>query len=902
MTVGLTMITAKDCNQEDVGKIRSLEVIEVSLRNQIQGMEVFRGRVFDLTGQVMDELLPFEEELKEELERRRISLPSNRQEAKNRIKEWDSENSLEAMKKYYSNKEYKEVIQIFGNLYRIINDDVEIHNLRIRSHYNLSEDEECISACELALEHIPDYHDARRFIGRCSIRNGDNERAMTIFNELAEIFPLDVDSLIMLMRLHYGAKNLEESFDYCRLLLEIEPDNNLALLMKCRILQATANWRDLLDVSKRLLELDPTNAEVLIYCGRANYSLNMYQEAQALFENALEHAPDDRRAIRNLALVYFRMGQWENALAKFDQECEASPEDSRNWDMFIQTLYKLNRGDEGKNVIERIQELIEDPLQANLITQSICSSFHWDEELANCSQAGLENWGDDPRYHLVTARMKFEDGDLSSSLESVIEVEKIEDRSEEAYVIRKEIQDFLEENNLNLSFLEEEIKAGRTLYKSECTMLALLEKARSIERREIKQGPMKVAMVSSSLGRGGAERQVVTCLKGIENDDAIESANLFCFDIDNTGGTLDTYYNDVKTLNVGLHLWGRTSNWREEYADHLHLLDPWIPLLDYLPDNIRRDIEPLYLMFKVLSPDIVHSWQDSTNIHSAIAAEMAGVPGIVMFIRSLRPDGKTMMHIRTRPYLHRLYKALLEDERIVMAANSNAGTRSYETWLGLADDRIKVIHNGVDFDLLAQSSEGADITSTLEEHGIPSDATIVGSVFRFVQEKQPTLWVEVLEKLVEMDDSVHGVIVGGGGLHAQTLNLIKEKNLDHRIHLVGQSRAVVAWLREFDIFLLTSKIEGLPNVLIEAQAFGVPVVSTDAGGSADTFLHGETGQLVKDHDPTGLAVVINRSLSDPQWMQIARDRSSSETRNRFSTDSMIDRLKELYRMSIHLEY
>jgi glycosyltransferase involved in cell wall biosynthesis len=122
--------------------------------------------------------------------------------------------------------------------------------------------------------------------------------------------------------------------------------------------------------------------------------------------------------------------------------------------------------------------------------------------------------------------------------------------------------------------------------------------------------------------------------------------------------------------------------------------------------------------------------------------------------------------------------------------------------------------------------------------------------------------------------------------------------LGKRIHLVGQTREVAAWLEKFDLFLLTSMVEGLPNVLIEAQAFGVPVVSTNAGGSADTFIEGKTGKLCKTHDSEDIASIIFSCLEDKEWMAQAAKSSSIHGRKAFGTEPMISRLMELYDSSL----
>ena len=62
--------------------------------------------------------------------------------------------------------------------------------------------------------------------------------------------------------------------------------------------------------------------------------------------------------------------------------------------------------------------------------------------------------------------------------------------------------------------------------------------------------------------------------------------------------------------------------------------------------------------------------------------------------------------------------------------------------------------------------------------------------------------------------------------------------------------------------LLTSEFEGLPNVLIEAQGFGVPVISTNAGGASETFIEGQTGYLSQSGDEEDLAAKLVAALKD----------------------------------------
>ena len=94
--------------------------------------------------------------------------------------------------------------------------------------------------------------------------------------------------------------------------------------------------------------------------------------------------------------------------------------------------------------------------------------------------------------------------------------------------------------------------------------------------------------------------------------------------------------------------------------------------------------------------------------------------------------------------------------------------------------------------------------------------------------------------------------------------------------------------------MLTSEFEGLPNVLIECQGFGVPVVSTDAGGAKETFIQDKTGFLVEDDSPQSLAKVLIKALSDKDWLKQASIEAKENARTMFSIESATSKFVDLY--------
>jgi len=137
-------------------------------------------------------------------------------------------------------------------------------------------------------------------------------------------------------------------------------------------------------------------------------------------------------------------------------------------------------------------------------------------------------------------------------------------------------------------------------------------------------------------------------------------------------------------------------------------------------------------------------------------------------------------------------------------------------------------------------------------------------------------------------------MVGDGPLREEARRRARARGLGDRIVMPGNEKDAAIAIAAMDVFLLTSRLEGLPNVLIEAQALGVPVVTTDGGGAAETLIQGKTGYAVRPHSTDLLANAILRILSDTPWREAARQTSQRFVRERFSMSQMVDRTLDAY--------
>ena len=260
-----------------------------------------------------------------------------------------------------------------------------------------------------------------------------------------------------------------------------------------------------------------------------------------------------------------------------------------------------------------------------------------------------------------------------------------------------------------------------------------------------------------------------------------------------------------------------------------------------------------------------------------------------------------------------------ERPQIGFAANSAVAADDWASTLGLPPGRIQVLYNGLNEASLGFSdaenrdprppeSDGtgsAEEDSTCPEHVSLQAATlaaprecfaglVVGGVFRLDPVKDPLLWVEVARRVAERIPKARFLLVGDGPLQDRVQRRIEALRLADRFEMPGLVRDGLAnYYKRMDLFLLTSKSESLPNVVIEAQLAGVPVVAPPVGGIEEAFAEPGTGRLC-ERSEKALAETVIEALNDHAWREHVRARAPEEIRHRFSLGEMLETTKKAY--------
>lgn len=156
----------------------------------------------------------------------------------------------------------------------------------------------------------------------------------------------------------------------------------------------------------------------------------------------------------------------------------------------------------------------------------------------------------------------------------------------------------------------------------------------------------------------------------------------------------------------------------------------------------------------------------------------------------------------------------------------------------------------------------------------------------------PTL----LRAFAKTQERARLVILGEGPLLNALAWLVTELGLDGKVTLAGFDNDVRRWMQAADGFALSSRYEGLPMVLLEAGACGLPVVATDVAGTREVIVNGETGWLACADGPDALAAVMKRVMRMPEIERLAMGaRARQSIVSRFSLSAVLDQWERLYK-------
>jgi glycosyltransferase involved in cell wall biosynthesis len=173
-------------------------------------------------------------------------------------------------------------------------------------------------------------------------------------------------------------------------------------------------------------------------------------------------------------------------------------------------------------------------------------------------------------------------------------------------------------------------------------------------------------------------------------------------------------------------------------------------------------------------------------------------------------------------------KKMLNLPGVSITHNSAVGRTSFASWMQLSEKVMQVVNNG----MLAPSFGDIDVK---KRHHINEQSTVLVGVMRLVAQKRPLLFLNCVNELRNRIPHLIVFLLGDGPLKLDVVEHIVKLDLQDIVTLVGSYQTPADYLSIADLLLHTAEFEGFPNVLLEAQALGCPVVATDVGGTSEVF-------------------------------------------------------------------
>jgi sugar transferase (PEP-CTERM/EpsH1 system associated) len=362
------------------------------------------------------------------------------------------------------------------------------------------------------------------------------------------------------------------------------------------------------------------------------------------------------------------------------------------------------------------------------------------------------------------------------------------------------------------------------------------------------QRQIRIAHVVYKLDVGGLERVVINLMKNLPRDDY--DASLYCL---KEGGNLADELED------------------DGYRVH------------YMYKKDRVDYALFFKiakLFKHERVEIVHCHNIGAVLYGSIGSKLARAAGTVYTAHgtySANRFGKFR------------YSKFLPVNKVVTV--SGEARRAMLATGQVGPNDVSTLPNGIDTDLFNVDVDTHDIKHQI---GIPGGVPVFGIVARLSPEKQHNVLLDAMALLGGAAAASVLVVVGDGPIRSQLETHAVEAGIADRVFFLGERRDVPRLLKIFDVFVLSSRFEGLSLTLLEAMAAGLPIVATDVGGNAEVVVDGKTGLIVEQGVAGALASAMEKIGTNPNLAREMGDLGRKRVVEQYSLEAMVKGYDAIY--------
>lgn len=309
----------------------------------------------------------------------------------------------------------------------------------------------------------------------------------------------------------------------------------------------------------------------------------------------------------------------------------------------------------------------------------------------------------------------------------------------------------------------------------------------------------------------------------------------------------------------------------------------------------------LIKIYKKEQPNIIHLHSSKAGILGSLAAKLYNVTCCKIIFTAhgwvFNPTNAVIFPVRWfYIFLHK-FAALFQNKIICVSEYDYQLALKYKI---APIEKLITIHNGINSDIkfLDKNEAREKILKKLSaiSHKPKADAVWIGSIGRLTKEKN----FETLIRAAALIPETYFFIIGQGLEYEKLENEMAKLNLKNRFFILKPTGNDALFLKAFDIFAMSSVKEGLPYILLEAMAAGLPIVVTEAGGMPEVVKNNVNGFLIKQKNPAELAEAIKKLLKDENLCGKFRKAVKTDVEEKFGLKKMISKTENVYKELLRL--
>ena len=350
---------------------------------------------------------------------------------------------------------------------------------------------------------------------------------------------------------------------------------------------------------------------------------------------------------------------------------------------------------------------------------------------------------------------------------------------------------------------------------------------------------------------------------------------IFSFDIEAVGGGISRFAVslskalDPTKFQIALcGLWNRGT---QIETDRIKMLnDEGIHAFTCAPWNDQHPYHSFYQSYRMLRLFLKNNPNDIIHSHSLFGDIIA----LLLKFEGKAPTIVRTLHneLRTEWSRRPLRRILLTNLLYPLAFDVEIGISQYITdslnqrWFAKILGRHAItIHNAVEIDRFTNRNH--DSLMIRRELGIPENAFLAGSVGRLTRQKGYDVFLNAAAQVIKSYSEFHFIIIGDGEDAKLLKQQANELQLENKVLFTGSRSDVDRLITSLNLFVCSSRWEGLSTVLMEAMAAGIPILATDIPGNKELLQHGISAWFVPAENAVALADGMTSAYLDPGRMK-----------------------------------